>query len=323
MKQKVKYLQKENTTALRGILASMVLIHHIYLTWGGYFENQLVHFVLFSLFGYLPVSIFLFLSGYGLSVSYKEKGDSYVKSFLKRRIFPFYSQYVLLVIIYFVTSILTKENFSVTVLFTSLTVGGTIVKYGWYFQTQLILYLLFYIVFKSEIKKKLMFFSGVFMLLFLICALLKLGSSTWWITSPVFLMGMFWGTYQEKIDGYINKTIICIGFSFILTLLFWKIADIFPSYCGETVKTFTSALLLSFAVVCILKKVSCINRLTQYLGKLSFEIYGFQGIMIILAKSLRIYNPISYMVVIVLGTIALAQSFHPVMKRISKICDKF
>lgn len=322
MEQKVKYLQKENTTALRGILASMVLLHHIYLTWGRYFENKLIHFILFSLFGYLPVSIFFFLSGYGLSVSYKEKGDSYVKNFLRRRLFPFYSQYMLLVVIYFITGILTKENLSVTVLFTSLTVGGTIVKYGWYFQTQLILYLLFYIVFKLNIKKKLMFFTGGFVLLFFICALMKLESSTWWITSPVFLMGMFWGIYQEKIDDYINKTIICVGLSFILTLLFWKIADKFPAYCEESVKTLTSAFLLTFAVICILKKVSCINRFTEYLGKLSFEIYGFQGITIILAKYLRINKPVFYSTIIILGTLAFAQSFHPIMKRISKIYDK-
>ena len=60
-------LTKENTLALKGIFAIIVLVHHIYqysLLVDGHVGWML------QASGWLSVSIFFFLSGYGLTKSY-------------------------------------------------------------------------------------------------------------------------------------------------------------------------------------------------------------------------------------------------------------
>ena len=66
----ISFLSKERTVALRGILALMVLICHLHAR-VELFSNSILG-TLFASFGYLAVAVFFFLSGYGLTESYKK-----------------------------------------------------------------------------------------------------------------------------------------------------------------------------------------------------------------------------------------------------------
>lgn len=84
-------ISKQWTYSIKGILALMILAHHIgthllpqfpaesiwtadYLFWNHFFS-----------FGSTIVGIFFFISGYGLLASFKSKGESYLKSFFSKR----------------------------------------------------------------------------------------------------------------------------------------------------------------------------------------------------------------------------------------------
>ncbi len=158
----IKYLHKEKkdisttennltlakTNALKGLFAIMVLLHHIgqnttFLN--GTFADMIVETL-----GYLSVSMFLFLSGYGLSVSHKLKGENYIKTFPKNKILPFYIQNLILIAIYFIFWQIIGETLSTRRIVLSFFFGHTVIKYGWYIQTTLLLYILFFVAFKSK-----------------------------------------------------------------------------------------------------------------------------------------------------------------------------
>jgi peptidoglycan/LPS O-acetylase OafA/YrhL len=69
-----------HTIGLRGILAILIMFHHcstkVNLPWMHYFEN----------IGPLVVSVFFFISGYGVCKSYLKKGDAYLNGFLHKRL---------------------------------------------------------------------------------------------------------------------------------------------------------------------------------------------------------------------------------------------
>lgn len=71
MEKDKDFLSIQNTKCLKGILAIMVLIYHLYLSLNidlGCFN------VLFKPMGYLAVSVFFFISGFGLMSSLKMRG---------------------------------------------------------------------------------------------------------------------------------------------------------------------------------------------------------------------------------------------------------
>jgi RHS repeat-associated protein len=74
---------KDRITPFRGILALFIILHHIYL-YGHYPALSE-----FKSWGAIAVSIFLFVSGYGLNKSYLLKGTAYLSDFLKKRIFNY------------------------------------------------------------------------------------------------------------------------------------------------------------------------------------------------------------------------------------------
>lgn len=146
------YLSPNNTKALKGIMAIAVVLSHIYTSGVFRFESSALAFIFGSVLGYVPVSVFFFLSGYGLMCSYKSKGKDYIRHFPRNRLLPFYITIVLAIIIYFILHISMGDGVSLFQLFKSFTLGGTIITYGWYLQTILLLYFIFWLCFSLKIE---------------------------------------------------------------------------------------------------------------------------------------------------------------------------
>lgn len=91
---------------------------------------------------------FLFLSGYGLSASYRRGGEAYVGRFPRRRLMPFYCFILFFTAVYFAKGVLFGRTYSVCAIVKSLIFGGTIIANGWYLQIQLLLYLMFFATFR-------------------------------------------------------------------------------------------------------------------------------------------------------------------------------
>lgn len=259
----ITYLSKENTSCLRGLLALAIIFHH--------FRN-IAPFMLHSFFGpvitalgYLCVGMFFFLSGYGLRV----QGRSYLITFPRNRILPYYCTYILAVFLYaaFQRSFPTGKE-----LFCMLTWYGTNIDFGWYLQAQLLLYLLFWIVYrKSDGKWCPLIITGLYILI----ARQYLGVQSIFC----FPMGIWWCDYKGKIDELLSKYWLrffaVLSGSFILLF----IADYFYfSNYSYLPAELIIAPLFSALVIIILIKVPIQCRITRFLGTISGEMYIMQGI---------------------------------------------
>lgn len=319
------YLSKQNTDALKGIFAICVLSHHL---------SQIVHiydysFVasIFQFMGYLSVAVFFFLSGYGLALSYDKKCN-YIDGFPKNRILDFYIKYCLLILGYLIYYAISGVDVSAIKILKSFTFGQTVVAYGWYFQTTLILYILFYFTFKICKRRELqLVWFGI--VLFAFCAILYLLGFSTIIIECVFCMlfGMFWYRNKEKIDSVIfnSKTkfvwFVLFFFAFCITLIFWNIVKI--HIILKLLVKLLSAIFFVITVLFVANFVNIKNKLTNALGKYYFEIYAFHGMCINFWRYIiKIENDYVFILLAVASTLAFSAAIHPIFKLSSKIIKR-
>lgn len=197
-----EYLSKNHTDCLKGIMASLVLMCHL----RGRMPvlNDTVIGSLFTALGYLSVSVFFFISGYGLMASYKNKGDGYIRDFPKNRILPFYCICLCWTGIYVLFNLLMGKDMAWTEILLSLFFGGTVILNGWYLQTILVFYLLFYVSFRFAGKYKECAVAAGTVLYIAGCVALGL-STTWYEAVWCFLLGILWNKYRERIDSVLSE----------------------------------------------------------------------------------------------------------------------
>lgn len=81
-------ISKEDTQILKELAISMVIVQHL---------GQVFHIVALNPLGPIGVCIFLFISGYGLSCSYKKNGRN---KYFSKRVLKVYIPYLVSVAIF-------------------------------------------------------------------------------------------------------------------------------------------------------------------------------------------------------------------------------
>ncbi len=327
------YLSKNNTNSIKGFFAVLVVLCHI---WGRIAADvNTGNFVianlgrLFSIMGYISVSIFFFISGYGLMLQYKEKGREYVKKFPKRNLLSLYVINIILIVAYSLFYFCLENTFSLKIFIQSFLFGATIISNGWYLQAILLFYLAYYLIFmliRSD-NMKLIVLAVFLMVYCIICGVFLKLSSTWYECSFTFVLGMIWYNYRAKIDNFVKKKsryAICLIFSFILFFVscFCSLA---LSLGGiEVVLKIFSTIVFCIFVMLITMKIKVKNVITAFLGALYLEIYVLQGFFLTLFKSniLDIHNPLLYGLTIMACTILTAYILHPLFQKIIKVFKK-
>jgi len=136
--QNKEYLCVKSTSGLRGFLALGIIFHHLspWVTTGSEFSN-------FSYMGAYIVSIFFFLSAYGL-YNQNENKKNYLDKFLVTRLskilLPFFAVSLIYLLYRFVDGQLLDLNFFIS-LFKN---GSTIIFNGWFVNVIILLYIFFY-----------------------------------------------------------------------------------------------------------------------------------------------------------------------------------
>ena len=132
-------LAPEHSTAIRGLLAVTVVLHHLSLT-----VTHANLFRIFTLAGIVCVSVFFFYSGYGLMVGLLKKAD-YLRGFFSRRVLRIAFFYLLSNLVIWYGFQLTHYKYTLSEIQHGLVTGDPFTPYSWYVLTLLILYVLFYI----------------------------------------------------------------------------------------------------------------------------------------------------------------------------------
>lgn len=265
----VDYLSVQSTSALRGLMAVAIILHHL--------ANEINEGLLFSQMvrmGYLIVAVFFFLSGYGLRTQQKRKTSSQKEMdvWLRRIIF--------LLIIYFATTILytafytivEHQDIGVSDLILSLANGKPIPNSIWYLAVLILLYLLYWIffgLFKSFEK------SCLFLLLSItvmnVCFIRFNYPYYWYYSNYAFLLGTVWSEYKVKIDGFLKSYYY---HAFVVGIAAFALFYVLPVFVGyDALCRMIVTVIFPVLLVLILYKISISCKVWVFIGRISLEIY--------------------------------------------------
>ena len=304
------FMSVRSCNSYKGFFALIVILHHISQRISGGFLSAD-----FTRVGYLAVAVFLFLSGYGLQKQNLSKSD-YSRGFLLKRIPVILIPYILMTMIYWLIYALLGDVRSFGTLWHNFIVNGDpIVWFSWYVVCILYFYVGFYILMKIfKHNRAVTIFGGiVFCVLYiLICS--KLGFGLWWYqTSFVFVLGIIFSSYEERIVKFIKKyylTVLLFSLtSFIVLAKYkWEIYWLIPSIKTEFTLVALLAFLFILCFITLTLKITINNKPLDFLGKISFETYMVQGALMLILRNGHFYmqNDFYWSVLILAGSLLFA-----------------
>ncbi len=176
-KTNINALTVDNTTALKGIMAIIIVIAHLRNNIPMLNDTYIGSLLTSS--GYLIVGMFFFLTGYGLCESYKNK-ENYYNTFFKNRIVTFYFDCIIFCAIYCIYYLFIGKEINFQGIVTSIfCLGqGSYISNGWYLQVAGYIYICFFIIHKLKIKNSCYAYIYIYYTLYTVIVLLNNGDFT-------------------------------------------------------------------------------------------------------------------------------------------------
>lgn len=263
-----EFLSKPTTDCIKGLCIIVIILHHVAL------RMQPPRLMLpYTFFGHLAVSMFLFLSGYGLTMS-KLKKENYLNKFFSKRLSKVYLPFVLvnaltLILLFFALN--TKFSVIQTILYLS---GLKLIdSTQWFVISILLFYVVFYLsfkFFKLEAAPKIILVYALSYFLILIS--FRFGE--WWYNTVFcFPIGVYIALYYNKFTHFMKKnyTVICLS-SLISFASFF--------YLGHFILTIFSVLFNTISSICfvflmlsLLFKINFSAKPFIFIGSISYEMY--------------------------------------------------
>ena len=293
--QNKEYLSVESTSGLRGFLAIGIIFHHLsqWVTSGEEFSN-------FSYMGTYIVSIFFFLSAYGLYFQNENK-KNYLDNFLVKRLskilVPFFSISLIYMFYRFVNGQLMDLDFFAN-LFKK---GSTIIYNGWFVDIIILMYIFFYISFKFFRNKSISIVINTIFVIGYICLAIKLGYSVWWYNSALaFVIGLIWAKNQNKIDRFLDRYYF-IAIILVTVLLFFshkynillKYVHLEDSYSYALAANLDNIIFTIYFIILFLKKINFSNVYLTLIGRISFELYMIHGLVISILEKIFVSSRVN------------------------------
>lgn len=313
------YLSKNNTMQLRGILALVVIFHHIEQR-----VNSGLFFHVFSYVGYLVVALFFFITGYGLMTQYITQKD-YLKNFIKLRIPTITIPYLIVMVIYYFAFKIVEKKITIIGALESLINGNPIVSSSWYILVIILFYIFFYItgMFCKNNLTKLSILTTIELCVYVVlCFMLNYGF--WYFNACfAFLLGIIWGIKSESIitfiHKYFNRILLFLILGFVLFFTIPKLLLLYvPNHIVYEISLLIcyqiSSMLFCLFVIILNQKVHFTNVFFNKIGRISFEIYMIHGLFILLLRNNEWYfkSDIVFTVIVIVGSILAAKLLYAV-----------
>ncbi|WP_345985239.1 acyltransferase [Sulfurimonas sp. HSL-1656] len=299
-------MSRDISDILKGVSIVVIMLHHMSQTFSP--PGLLAPY---QSFGYLGVSIFIFLSGYGLSSSYLQK--KHLDHFLRKRVFRVYVPFFIVSLFYVILKFMFGSGMDLRDAF--LVSSGIRLVSGsyWFVIFIMIAYIFFYFSFKKfEPKNALLSVTLLISLYWITCLLLGLGK-WWYTTSFAFPLGILFAIYKDVLIPhifqrrfmYLTGIIIALGISTVVALAPFPL---FPSI-GKTFSSTTFVLLIVF--ISIFANIH--SKILKLIGVYAYEIYLSHVVLIVF---LRDFNSIEHVAIFLLLVAVTAFGLHKITARI-------
>lgn len=300
----IKDFNVERTLPLRGILALLIVTHHLSQQVA---SQDIPIFKEFVVWGAVVVGMFFFITGYGLMVSYMKKGTAYIDNFLTRRFFKLLPPFIVAMIGYVAAMAIFADR-SIVAQFAGLLYGSTPLPHSWYVWAVILFYLLFYVSAKlfKQVSKIIIALWILSTLYFI--TLKYIGWGSWWYISIYALnIGLTFAYYEHRIKAFLEKrpkwialvsAILAVGLCAVPSIA-WLLQLRYVKFVGVLAIYWLAPLLVVLAIY-VMGMVQ--NKSLNFLGRYSYEIYLMQGFWIVGLHPLS-SNWILYAAATYIGTI--------------------
>lgn len=205
------------TVPLRGLLAIMIILHHLALNYkfdeciGGIHISPIYYF---KEMGAPAVAAFFFITGYGLSKSLQARGSDYLSGFLKRRLGKVMPEFLILTALVLVVSDVAGLV-SLSEAAHNMVKGIVPLRFSWFIYAIVYVYIAFYLAAlasNADGQRTGMFLALLIVLYFV--AMVTIGWGAFWYRSiPAVLIGYFIALYERKITELLSRryVLLCLA----------------------------------------------------------------------------------------------------------------
>ena len=270
---------------LKGVSIVAIILYHLIYN----FLNVPNLIKMGSSFGGAGVHIFFFCSGFGLYLSYLKKGFN-IKTYTCKRLKRLYIPYIIIIFISFLVPFMFEGQNRIVALCSHIFLFKMFIpeyedSFGiqmWYISTIIQFYFIYTILLKivNKIKIKKLFILSVLISIIWAIFISFSGLYTERIWSSFFLqylwefvLGMLIAEASYKNNKFLKKDINFVWYIIMFIISFGVFA--LMSIKGGILKNFKDVFsALSFMTLCIiLYKLKFFNKLFNYFGKISYELY--------------------------------------------------
>ena len=274
------FLDKQSSTVLKGFFILMIVISHILneFPYSGLFSWQ-IGFAR-GLLGQLVVSMFFFISGYGIIVSIERKGTIYQKTILTNRFIRIFMYGCVSVIPFIIYSLCMQIKHPIEDYFLVFIGIKSFGNASWFLFAILVCYLSCSIFFAFNFKNRYIAPSLVSASILLYVIIMYLFKAPYykWDTIICFIFGMFISLARKKLNSFFNKSkflpYFAMAFSFVLVVViryfnYCKYNYFFPLLLEMWFTNF----FFCFFFVALTKVFSFKSSILTFLGNASFSIF--------------------------------------------------
>lgn len=292
---------KEETLPIRALLAIGIVLRHtsieLFREWGG-----------------VIVSVFFFLSGYGLMKSYQQRSIDYLDGFLYKRLSTILVPFLFAVTLWQCYIVIGTRGEYYLEKMGRLIYGDTniILPTSWFIFAIIIVYLVFYFVarlFRAPNRVETIFVllmaSTIVLTIFM---RIRYGfESQWFISTIGIIEGVIVASHEERIKTYLSKhRLTCLMLTLTALLITYGLSLTTPYY---HIAVNAVAPLVVYLTVCICGTLK--SYILSWIGGISLEIYLVQGMI---TKLLRMLPIDGFM--LVLYSVSLSILFAVLLSRI-------
>lgn len=315
-KSELRNFDIRNTMPLRGLLAILIICHHCsqYLSYSQSYQAQLIY-NFFCEVGAPIVTVFFFITGYGLAKSINKKGVSYLDGFLSKRLSSTLPELIILSVLVIIASITFGHSSTLNTFASKMAHGEAPLAFSWFIYIICLIYIAFYISFRI-CKGKPVAGGILFTMLTALCAFIPYQlnwGGHWYVSTMSVSFGYWMSLYENKLEKYIANPLTILAF-----ILIW--------YIGRCHSIFIIRILANcFCAVAVYMLIRRFgfpqSRILIFLGGISLNIYLVHELFIKLAFNLHLHGSIALGTVI---TLSVAAAFlmnlirTEVQKRLSK-----
>lgn len=318
----VDYLSNKSTKSLKGLLAILIIFHHVSqrITTGENFSN-------FTYMGWYIVALFFFLSGYGLYFQYSNNVN-YMENFLRKRLTRIFIPFYVFIVIYVVYRATLGAVINVDFFLSFWENHGNIIYNGWFINSILVLYVIFYVSFKRKDSKASVSVLIALTLVYIFWKAYRNHGAWEYVSIMSFLLGMFWMKKRNVIDKFIERNYFICLFSLSILMYIFQHYDVVMKKIDITNKYVYYGIIgnlctMVFVVYFLLltNKLNFSNKYLDFLGDISFEIYMIHGLVIHYLGKFFVSSPVNdvtYTIIVLLVSVVFAYCIKKLIIAIEK-----